>query len=161
MPANTSKAFIRQTTAQNASEIWNVLTRLESVVPAVGNIRKFQSNNTRSGRVIDWTVWLKGFELQWQEEQVMDANTRSIAFRQIAGMFAVYEGSWRVSSLPDGGKACAQIEVEVHFDSGLAHLSKYVNPVLIAAFESFFAELLHACIQDRAAAPPSALTNMP
>ena len=92
-------------------------------------------------RLVDWSVWLKGFELQWQEEQTLDANNMRIEFRQTHGLFALYKGVWQVTEVSAG----TQLDIEVDIDSGLPHLSRFVNPILVCAFEAFARNLGSAC----------------
>jgi len=115
------------------------MQRLAAAVPDVRRVEIGPIEATGK-RLVDWTIWLKGFELQWQEEQLVDVQNMRIVFHQTNGFFATYNGAWQIA--PFGNET--QMDLEINVDSGLPHLSKFVNPVLCDAFKAFARQVVDA-----------------
>ncbi|NVE01776.1 SRPBCC family protein [Massilia sp. BJB1822] len=143
MTTGVANTVIRQSIPVSPQGLWGALVDLQRMAKTVPDVRHIAvaPGADASRRLVDWTVWLKGFELQWQEAQVLDARAMRLEFHQSQGMFAHYQGSWQVREQGQG----SELEIRIEFDSGLPHLSQYVNPVLAEAFEGLARELAAAC----------------
>jgi ribosome-associated toxin RatA of RatAB toxin-antitoxin module len=89
-------------------------------------------------RSAEWLVWLKGFELGWKEEQRRDDARKQLAFRQLEGAFAVFNGFWQVVA---GGSDHCELQLHLEFGSGMPFLSRHIDPVLLRAFSALFIEV--------------------
>lgn len=94
-----------------------------------------------------WSVLLKGSVLEWEEEEVISANTRDIEFKQVEGDLAYFNGYWRVRER-DG---LTHITLHVDFDIGIPLLADMLNPVASRALEENSRKIL-AHIDARASA---------
>lgn len=143
MTTGVENAVIRHTIAASPAGVWGALVDLKRMAAGVPDVRSIgiSVGSNSASRLVDWSVWLKGFELQWQEEQVLDAGKMRIDFHQTQGMFALYKGSWQLSAAGEG----TELAIDIDFDSGMPHLSQYVNPVLAGAFAALARDLAEAC----------------
>lgn len=80
-----------------------------------------------------WVVELKGSEMEWEQEDVIDPVQRLITFRQIDGDLAVFEGSWRIDSEQEG---CSLV-LDVTFDIGMPLVSRMIHPAVARALEGY------------------------
>jgi ribosome-associated toxin RatA of RatAB toxin-antitoxin module len=137
---------VRQSIAASAKNVWAALQQQRGLVSEVEDVREIEvlsidpvANTSCVKRIVRWRIWLKGFELVWQEEQKIDSQRRRLDFKQIEGMFAVYTGFWQVISEGD------QTITELHFnlDSGMPYVKRFIDPVIANALKAFAHELLH------------------
>ena len=89
-------------------------------------------------RVVSWRVWLKGFELRWQETQQLDWQAKRLDFQQIEGMFATYAGYYQVTARGD----TTDVELCLQIGTGMPYLAGIIDPVITHAFDAFAHELL-------------------
>ena len=76
----------------------------------------------------DWTVKFRNGLLRWTELDVFDPVALTIEFKQTAGDFVAFDGSWRVE--PAGGGS--RITFEAHYDMGIPTLAEMLDPVASA-----------------------------
>jgi hypothetical protein len=118
-------------------------TSLASEVDDVREVKVFAADQIpslgKTERIVSWWVWLKGFELKWQEYQKLDGEAWRLEFQQIEGIFSTYHGFWQVVS--DGNKAVAELHLCV--GTGMPHLSEFLDPVIANAVEALACKILH------------------
>lgn len=98
-------------------------------------------------RVARWVVMLKGSELEWEEEEVIDPERMRIDFTQLEGDLAYFAGYWQVG-VEDGRTV---VELFVDFDIGIPLMADMLNPVAARALEDNAKGIL-ASLGDRAPA---------
>ncbi|MFI6996283.1 SRPBCC family protein [Nocardia sp. NPDC050175] len=138
---------IHQIIAAPVEDVWDALQVQSWLVREVDDIRDMRELNVDRSpggeiaeRLVSWQVWLKGFELGWQEQQQLDPRAHRIDFRQTEGMFAVYTGSCGVRAHADG----SVVELHLNIETGIPYLAGIVDPVLAAAFSDLAQECLHS-----------------
>lgn len=143
----------RHTTDQHADLVWAALLDLESFpsyMEEVRDIRILAEDGDR--RVSEWKVLLKGSELEWQEEELIDRLHRRIEFHQTEGDLAYFNGQWQVTEHAEG----STVELQVEFDIGIPLMAEMLNPVAARALEDNSRRIL-AQLGERAAGIGSAL----
>lgn len=111
--------------ADDAADAQAVLARIAdfSVFPA-------HAEDVRSVDVRKWDVdggsssWVVSFRrgvLSWTEQDVVDTADQRIDFRQIAGDFADFHGSWRVTP--------GRVLFEVTYDFGIDSMAAILDPI--------------------------------
>lgn len=137
------RVLAKQSLAVSAQHIWCAMLDVNSLQASQGSdVRSAEivSSLAPDRRIVDWKIWLKGFELQWREEQMVDAPNQRIEFGQVQGMFATYRGSWQVTGVGD----LAFVEIRIYVDIGLPYLAGFLNPVIEKAYEQFAHGLIRA-----------------
>ena len=126
--------------------VWATVQNQASFVSEVDDVREVEvlvadwiSNLHKIERVVSWRVWLKGFELKWQEHQKLDGEAWRLEFQQIEGIFSTYNGSWQVVS--EGNKAVAEFHLCV--GTGIPYLTEFIDPVIEKAFEALARKILN------------------
>jgi len=79
--------------------------------------------------VSSWEVTFRSGILRWTEEDRFDPDALTIAFNQIAGDIAVFEGSWTVEPVRDG----ADIVFRADLDMGIPSLADALEPIAVRA----------------------------
>jgi ribosome-associated toxin RatA of RatAB toxin-antitoxin module len=145
MSDKPSRIVVRHSMPGTAEDVWIALQDQARWVPVVDDVLGVEvltGDDALAGdvatREVSWQVWLKGFELRWQETQQLDSGAMRLAFQQSEGMFATYGGHYQVTSNGDGA------EVELHLDvaTGMPFLDAIIDPVISDAFAALAHELL-------------------
>lgn len=125
--------------------VWTAVQNQASFVCEVDDIHEVDvlpakriSNPDKIERVVNWRVWLKGFELKWQELQRLDDAAWRLEFQQIEGIFSTYNGFWQVISV--GNRAVAEFHLRV--GTGTPYLAEFLDPVIANAFEALACKIL-------------------
>jgi coenzyme Q-binding protein COQ10 len=126
------------------ADVWRALQDYSALTRSVPDVRRVEVQpQTADLRVVSWSVWLKGFELGWKEEQRIDHANRRLEFAQSEGMFAVYRGSWSV--VASGVRTSAKLHLEV--DTGMPYLASLINPIIARAFAGLMREVLDGLLK--------------
>ncbi|AXG81614.1 type II toxin-antitoxin system RatA family toxin [Streptomyces paludis] len=115
-------------------QVWKVLLDSEAFpafMEGVSEVTVIDRDGERSGS--SWVVELKGSEMEWDQEDVLDHAGRRWEFRQTEGDLAQYEGHWQVSEDPGG----AALELKVEFDVGLPMMAEMIHPAVAKALERY------------------------
>lgn len=72
-----------------------------------------------------WEVNFREGILRWTEEDVFNADERTIVFRQIEGDVEHFAGTWSVRQDPEGSLICFECE----FDMGVPGLNDILEPI--------------------------------
>jgi ribosome-associated toxin RatA of RatAB toxin-antitoxin module len=88
----------------------------------------------------EWEVKFREGILKWVEEEILDADLGTIAFKAVGGDLERFEGSWTVTA--DG--ATTQVDLHIEFDAGLGTLSEVVEPIAERTLRENFEIVLRA-----------------
>lgn len=124
-------------------QVWKVLVDCEAFPGFMEGVTEVTIGD-RDGdrRTSSWVVELKGSEMEWEQEDVLDHAGRRWEFRQTDGDLAEYEGYWQVTE--DAGGAALELKVE--FDIGLPMVAEMIHPAVAKALESY----LHGVVRQSA-----------
>lgn len=106
--------------------------RYPELTEAVVDVR-LQPPEPDGGLVSEWTVRFRNGLLCWTERDVFDVARRTIAFVQLTGDFATFEGRWLVRPAPGGGSV---VFFEAEFDLGIPTLAAIIDPVAESTLRS-------------------------
>ncbi|MBT2389530.1 type II toxin-antitoxin system RatA family toxin [Streptomyces maoxianensis] len=122
------------TSAGTADQLWQVLLDCEAFPSYMEGVNEVTITGEEEGRrSSSWVVELKGSEMEWDQEDVIDTERRRLEFRQTDGDLAQYEGYWQV--VADG--AGATLELNVEFDIGLPMVAEMIHPAVAKALEGY------------------------
>ena len=131
---------LKHAIAAASDTVWAALldpARCFHDIPDVRVLEIVENQDQR--KLLKWSVWLKGFELPWQEEQQIDPARRRIEFAQSQGMFACYRGHWQIGASNGAG---TEVELALEVETGMPHLGQFIDPVLADAYAEMGRQLL-------------------
>ncbi|MET9670429.1 SRPBCC family protein [Streptomyces sp. NPDC006475] len=120
--------------AGTPDNLWKVLLDIEafpSYMEGVNEVEITEEDGDR--RTSSWVVELKGSEMEWDQEDVIDAGRRRVEFRQTDGDLANYEGYWQIVEDAEG----VGLELKVEFDIGLPMVAEMIHPAVAKALEGY------------------------
>ncbi|WP_328860422.1 type II toxin-antitoxin system RatA family toxin [Streptomyces sp. NBC_00306] len=120
--------------AGTPDDLWKVLLDIEafpSYMEGVNEVEITEEDGDR--RTSSWVVELKGSEMEWDQEDVIDAGRRRVEFRQTDGDLANYEGYWQIVEDAEG----VGLELKVEFDIGLPMVAEMIHPAVAKALEGY------------------------
>ena len=111
---------------KSASDVYATLTNFElypTLCDAVQNVVVTE----RSGNltVSQWEVTFRAGLLRWTEEDTFDPGTLTIAFRQLEGDIAVFDGSWQCVEAAQG----SEVLFSAQLDLGIPSLADALEPI--------------------------------
>lgn len=77
-------------------------------------------------KIVDWIMEIDGAEIEWTEEIIYSSAELTARFRAISGMFATFDGIWRVVEHPLG----ALVNVELEYGLGLPEIEDIIGDIL-------------------------------
>jgi ribosome-associated toxin RatA of RatAB toxin-antitoxin module len=120
--------------------VWKVLLDCESFAGFMEGVHEVTiTGEDGDRRTTDWLVELKGSEMEWEQQDVLDHARMRWEFRQIDGDLAHYEGYWQVVEENDG----VGVELKVEFDVGLPMLADMIHPAVAKALEGYQQEIVN------------------
>src|SRR5262245_16094065 len=128
------------TGAGTPEQVWKVLLDCEAfadLLEGVNEVTIGEQDGDR--RLSSWIVELKGSEMEWDQEDILDHAQLRWDFRQTDGDLAQYEGYWQV--LEDG--AGVALELKVEFDVGLPMVADMIHPAVAKALEGYQQEIVN------------------
>ncbi|WP_432103595.1 type II toxin-antitoxin system RatA family toxin [Streptomyces sp. bgisy091] len=137
----------RHVTGQSPESVWRALLDCEafpSYMTEVIAVEVLGRDGER--RTSRWSVQLRGSDLEWEEEDLIDPARRRIDFRQTDGDLARYAGYWQVGT--DGTRTTVELEVE--FDLGIPLMAGMLDPIAERALRDF-SEAVLGSLGERAA----------
>lgn len=115
-------------------QVWKVLVDCEAFPEFMEGVNEVTITGEDGGRrTSSWIVELKGSEMEWDQEDVLDPTRRRWEFRQSDGDLAHYEGYWQVAEDPEG----VALELKVEFDVGLPMVADMIHPAVAKALEGY------------------------
>lgn len=115
-----------------ADEVWRRVADVVSYpnfMPSVNRVEEI-SRDADGSTVTEWSVSLKGSDLEWTERDVADDATRRLTFVQVDGDLDQFEGVWSVT---EGEPGVVTIRLVCDFDIGIPLLADMLNPVAARA----------------------------
>jgi ribosome-associated toxin RatA of RatAB toxin-antitoxin module len=111
---------------KSASDVYATLTNFElypTLCDAVQNVVVTE----RSGNLIvsQWEVTFRAGLLRWTEEDTFNPGTLTIAFRQLEGDIAVFDGSWQCVEAAQG----SEVLFSAQLDLGIPSLADALEPI--------------------------------
>ena len=111
---------------KSASDVYATLADFElypTLCDAVQNVVVTE----RSGNltVSQWEVTFRAGLLRWTEEDTFDPDTLTIAFRQLEGDIAVFDGSWQCVEAAQG----SAVLFSATLDLGIPSLADALEPI--------------------------------
>lgn len=114
----------------DAGRAWAAVIDIErypSVMDSVRSVALLPDAATPPGaRRSAWSIVLKGSILEWQEDEWVDDDTRTLSFVQHSGDMDQFEGAWQVTELEDGR---SDVRLTIDFEIGIPLLADMLNPV--------------------------------
>src|ERR1700746_3834289 len=113
---------------KSASDVYTTLASFElypTLCDAVQNVlvTKVSGNVT----VSQWEVTIRAGLLCWTEEDTFDPGTLTIAFRQLEGDIAVFDGSWQCVEAAQG----SDVLFFARLDLGTPSLADALEPIAV------------------------------
>ena len=111
---------------KSASDVYATLANFElypTLCDAVQNVVVTE----RSGNltVSQWEVTFRAGLLRWTEQDTFDPGTLTIAFRQLEGDIAVFDGSWQCVEAAQG----SEVLFSAQLDLGIPSLADALEPI--------------------------------
>ncbi len=120
--------------AGTPDQLWKVLLDIEAFPSYMEGVNEVEVTGEDGGRrSSSWVVELKGSEMEWDQEDVIDAERRRVEFRQTDGDLAEYTGYWQVVEDAEG----VGLELNVEFDIGLPMVAEMIHPAVAKALEGY------------------------
>ncbi|MGA5600612.1 type II toxin-antitoxin system RatA family toxin [Streptomyces sp. EMB24] len=115
-------------------QVWKALLDVEAFPDYMEGVSEVTvTGGDGDRRESSWTVELKGSEMEWEQEDVLDHVARRWEFRQTDGDLAEYRGHWQVGEDPSG----VSLELKVEFDVGLPMVADMIHPAVARALEGY------------------------
>jgi ribosome-associated toxin RatA of RatAB toxin-antitoxin module len=113
---------------RSASDVYTTLANFErypTLCDAVQNVVVTEVSEDLT--VSQWEVTFRAGLLCWTEEDTFDPGTLTIAFRQLEGDIAVFDGSWQCVEATRGSEVlfCARL------DLGIPSLADALEPIAV------------------------------
>jgi ribosome-associated toxin RatA of RatAB toxin-antitoxin module len=111
-----------------ASDVYATLADFErypELSDAVQNVTVTEVSENLT--VSSWEVTFRAGLLRWTEEDMFDPAALSIAFRQLEGDIAVFDGSWKCADAPPG----SEIVFSARLDMGIPSLADALEPIAV------------------------------
>ncbi|WP_433684885.1 type II toxin-antitoxin system RatA family toxin [Nocardia sp. CA-119907] len=116
------------------ADVWEVLLDCESFPDYMGGVNEVEIlEEDGPRRTSSWVVELKGSEMEWEQEDLIDAERHRIEFRQTDGDLQSYHGYWQLHEDGAGG----ELELNVEFDIGLPLVAEMIHPAIATALEGY------------------------
>lgn len=108
--------------------VWDAVLDVERYPDSMANVRwvKILERDGATLRRSAWSIVLKGSILEWQEEDRLDPEARTVSFHQLSGDLAEFDGEW---SLEELGPELTRVTFDVSFEIGIPLLAEMLNPV--------------------------------
>jgi ribosome-associated toxin RatA of RatAB toxin-antitoxin module len=137
----------------NASvdRVWDAVLDIERYSDSMANVRwvKILERDGATIRRSAWSIILKGSILEWQEEDRLDPEARTVRFHQLSGDLAEFDGEW---SLKELGPELTKVTFDVSFEIGIPLLAEMLNPVAQRSLRENCKEMLAGVEREALAA---------
>jgi uncharacterized membrane protein len=113
-----------------ASEVYAALAGFERYPELCDAVRTVAVTRVSDNVTVSrWEVTFRAGLLRWTEEDVFDPGALRIAFRQLDGDIAVFDGSWECVDAAAG----SQIVFSARLDMGIPSLADALEPIAVRA----------------------------
>lgn len=110
--------------ARQAFRVMEEIDRFPEFMPNVNKLTILEDSGNR--KVAEWDTCIDDTPLNWIEEGTYDADNLTISFHAREGVFARFDGCWRVIPETSGCK----IEFELVYEIGLPEIEEMIAPLL-------------------------------
>ncbi|WP_433192822.1 type II toxin-antitoxin system RatA family toxin [Nocardia sp. CA-107356] len=126
------------------TDVWDILLDCESYPDYMGGVNEVEIIDTEGPRrTSSWVVELKGSEMEWEQEDLIDPDRQRIEFHQVDGDLNVYQGYWQIHRDAEGG----ELELNVEFDIGLPLVAEMIHPAIAKALEGYAGSIVTQAAQ--------------
>ena len=113
-----------------ASDVYQTLADFERYPELSDAVRSVAVTQVSENvTVSQWEVTFRAGLLRWTEQDTFDPGALSIAFRQLEGDVAVFDGSWHCADAGPG----SQIVFSARLDMGIPSLADALEPIAVRA----------------------------
>lgn len=124
---------VRYDSLLTAEVIWASLIDVAAYPAYLTNVKMVEIlSEERDRRVSRWTVLMKGAEMVWTEDELLDHENRVLSFEQTEGDLSMYRGKYKLSTTDSG----TLVEMRVEFDVGIAEMEGMLDTIAAQAIES-------------------------
>ncbi|WP_438453318.1 type II toxin-antitoxin system RatA family toxin [Streptomyces asiaticus] len=129
--------------AESTERVWKVLLDCEAFPTFLDGVNEVTVTGEEAGRrTSSWVVELKGSEMEWDQEDVIDVERLRWEFRQTEGDLAHYEGYWQVLEDTEG----VALELNVEFDIGLPMVAEMIHPAVAKSLRAYQQRILSSSL---------------
>ena len=111
-----------------ASDVYATLADFEQYPRLCDGVQKVTVTERSEHRTVSqWEVTFRAGLLCWTEEDTFDPGALTIAFHQLEGDVAVFDGSWECADAPPG----SEIVFSARLDMGIPSLADALEPIAV------------------------------
>jgi Polyketide cyclase / dehydrase and lipid transport len=114
----------------SADDAFGVLRELDRHVREGEVILSLTLDGDGDTRTSHWETRFRAGILRWSQRDVLDAETRTMAFALSEGDAETLEGEWRIEPAETPQAGCL-IHFSCDFDLGIPSLSEFLDPVAV------------------------------
>jgi ribosome-associated toxin RatA of RatAB toxin-antitoxin module len=130
---------------KSAREVYATLADFERYPELCGAVRNVAITQRSGNRTVSsWEVTFRAGLLRWTEEDTFDPAALSIAFRQLEGDIAVFDGSWQCLAGADG----AEIVFDARLDMGIPSLADALEPIAARTLADNIVSIVRGLVGD-------------
>ena len=113
---------------KSANDVYRTLADFERYPELSDAVRSVAVTEVSENHTVSqWEVTFRAGLLRWTEEDTFDPDALSIAFRQLEGDAAVFDGSWQCVDAAQG----SEIEFAARLDMGIPSLADALEPIAV------------------------------
>jgi ribosome-associated toxin RatA of RatAB toxin-antitoxin module len=111
---------------KSATDVYATLANFELYPTLCDAVQKVAVTEvSENAAVSQWEVTFRAGLLRWTEEDTFDPGTLTIAFRQLEGDIAVFDGSWQCVEAEQG----SEVLFSARLDLGIPGLADALEPI--------------------------------
>jgi ribosome-associated toxin RatA of RatAB toxin-antitoxin module len=111
---------------KSASDLYATLTSFELYPTLCDAVQKVAVTEvSENAAVSEWEVTFRAGLLRWTEQDTFDPGTLTIAFHQLDGDIAVFDGSWQCVEAEQG----SEVLFSASLDLGIPGLADALEPI--------------------------------
>jgi ribosome-associated toxin RatA of RatAB toxin-antitoxin module len=111
---------------KSATDVYATLANFELYPTLCDAVQKVAVTEvSENAAVSQWEVTFRAGLLRWTEEDTFDPGTLTIAFRQLEGDIAVFDGSWQCVEAEPG----SEVLFSASLDLGIPGLADALEPI--------------------------------
>lgn len=138
-----------------ADRVWEAVVDIERYPETMDSVRWVKllphPDPDPAVRRSAWSIVLKGSILEWEEDELLDHDARTLTFTQRSGDMDIFEGGWQVTEL---APARSQVRLTIDFEIGIPLLADMLNPVAERSLRDNCREMLLGVEREAVELPP-------
>jgi ribosome-associated toxin RatA of RatAB toxin-antitoxin module len=134
-----------------ASEVYATLADFERYPELCDAVRSVTIAERSANRTVStWEVTFRAGLLRWTEEDTFDPAAMSIAFRQLEGDIAVFDGIWqcRATAADAEGANGTEIAFNARLDMGIPSLADALEPIAVRTLTDNIVSIVRGLVGD-------------